>query len=71
MNTIDGVGEVAGCDDCPFAKSDKYGDYYCGHPSSEDESYIEFSYPEIDTILVTPSWCPLKQSPITIKLIDK
>jgi len=55
--------EVTGCGDCPFAAfAGESIRWQCFHPGKVD--FIA----NIDEELITPSWCPLKQSPITISI---
>jgi hypothetical protein len=50
------VQEVKNCEDCPFYSNDYYGEF-CGIIGAITESRN-----------LIPSDCPLKESPITIKL---
>lgn len=55
---------VTGCEDCPFRiwESD-YEEHSCIHPSRENE-VINF----VRVSEGSPTWCPLKEEPITISI---
>ncbi len=59
--------EVTGCGDCPFSGFLYHGTIWqCLHPYGYHKDIAAF-----DEELITPEWCPLKQSPITISLKPK
>lgn len=51
--------EVLRCDDCPMKLDWEYGSIICG--ATTEDLPCEFGEPP-------PSWCPLRQGPITIRL---
>jgi hypothetical protein len=56
---------ITGCDNCPFCNDLSQPPYYfCKHPNTSDENHTDLihTYPEAE------SWCPLRTSPIIIKL---
>ena len=57
--------EIKWCQDCPLQYEDSYtGSIYCNHPDAKGWDRINDKWP-------LPDNCPLKTSPITIKIEEK